>query len=117
MISNSNTLPVTVTIPGYQVISSGVVHLTSSEVTFKMANLTIKYKFITDASGVRFDASVINDELIINLFNFSNSLGEGRIEPVEIGTLAGKRLFATWYVHTVQPNMRSFSYTFMLADS
>ncbi|MGL4924216.1 hypothetical protein LEO80_05770 [Aeromonas caviae] len=114
MIDNSNNFPVRVTIPGYQVIASGIVHLSSTEVKFELANLVIKYKFISDSSGVRFDAAVINNELIINLYNFNNGLGEGKLEPTEIGTLGDKKLFATWYVNTLQSNIRQFGYTFML---
>ncbi|MCR3986104.1 hypothetical protein NUK49_21760, partial [Aeromonas caviae] len=105
MIDNSNNFPVRVTIPGYQVIASGIVHLSSTEVKFELANLVIKYKFISDSSGVRFDAAVINNELIINLYNFNNGLGEGKLEPTEIGTLGDKKLFLI--THDPQPASRA----------
>ncbi|MGR5130640.1 DUF6864 domain-containing function [Photobacterium swingsii] len=108
--------PLKITTQGYSVIASGVVHTLGTEVKFELANLIIKYKFITDSNGVKFDADVVNGELVINLYNFSSSLGEGKLEPAEIGTLGGKRLFATWFVNTVQSNLRQFNYTFLLMD-
>lgn len=109
--------PLKITTGKYEVISSGVVHMTDSEVKFELANLTIKYRFLTDSEGPRYKGEVSGEELIINLFNASNSLGEGKLDPVEIGTLNGKLLFATWYVNTIQNQVRQFSYTFMLAEA
>lgn len=103
---------------GYEVIASGVVHLTDSEVKFDLSGLIIKFRFASDSGTTRLDASVINSELIITLYNFSNSLGEGKIEPIEVGTLNGKRLFSTFFVTTPQNNnLRQFNYTFMLMGS
>ncbi|WP_369522493.1 DUF6864 domain-containing function [Stutzerimonas degradans] len=105
-----------ITTSGYEVIASGVVHLSMPEVKFSLANLVIKYEFKSDSEGSRFSAEVVDNELVISLYNISNSLGQGKIEPVEIGTLGGKRLFATWFVNTPlgSGDIRQFCYTFML---
>ncbi|MGI2162357.1 DUF6864 domain-containing function [Shewanella oncorhynchi] len=108
--------PLKITTSGYEVIASGVVHLTAPEVKFSLANLVIKYQFKNSSEDSRFIAEVIDNELVISLYNFNNSLGQGRIEPIEIGTLGGKRLFATWFVNTPtgSGDIRQFCYTFML---
>ncbi|END5392289.1 TPA: hypothetical protein I7765_20745 [Vibrio vulnificus] len=116
MVEQNVTYPLKVSTSGYTVVASGVVHVTGTEVKFDLANLVIKYRFISDSEDTKFTADVVNGELIINLHNFSNSLGEGKLEPVEIGTLGGKRLFATWFVNTVQGNLRQFGYTFMVLE-
>ena len=116
MLQNSE-FPMKITTSEYEVIASGVVHLTEPEVKFSIANLVIKYQFKTDSDGSRFGAEVINDELIISLYNFNNSLGQGKIEPIEIGTLGGRRLFATYFVNTPEANIRQFNYTFMLLEA
>jgi len=99
------------------VIASGVVHLTEPEVTFNLANLVVKYLFKTGSDGTRFDAEVIDGALVISLYNFDNSLGQGRLDPMEIGNLSGRKLFATFFVLTTETNVRQFNYTFMLMEA
>lgn len=113
---NESAFPIKVTTSDYEIISSGLVHIVESELKFELLKLVIKFKFSSDSEGVRLKAEVNeNEELIINLFNFSNPLGEGKIEPLEIGTLSGRRLFCTFFVTTPQgDNLRQFNYTFML---
>lgn len=106
--------PLKVSTGGNEVIATGTVHLTEPEVKFELTSLTIKYKFISDSGEPRFTAEVINNEMVINLHNFNNSLGEGLLKPIEIGTLGGRPLLATCYVHTTEGNIRQFHYTFML---
>ncbi|MEZ8107338.1 DUF6864 domain-containing function [Vibrio cortegadensis] len=119
MINQSdNKYPLKISTSGYSVIASGVVHLAGTEIKFELSNLVIKYKFISDNEDTtKYVADVVNGELTINLHNFSNSLGEGKLEPVEIGTLGGKRLFATWFVDTVTGTLRQFHYTFMVLEA
>lgn len=116
MIQNSQ-YPLKVTTSNYEVIASGLVHLTEPELTFNLANLILKFNFKSGSDGTRVDAEVIDGALIINLYNFDNSLGQGKIEPIEIGTLGGRRLFSTFYVNTSEKNIREFKYTFMLMEA
>lgn len=115
----SSEFPLKITTSGYEVIASGVVHLTEPEVKFSLANLIIKYQFKSDSDGSRFGAELVDDELVISLYNFNNSLGQGKLEPIEIGTLDGRRLFATCFVNTPAGNgdIRQFNYTFMLMEA
>jgi hypothetical protein len=114
---NEIKYPIKITSNGYEVIASGVVHITEPEIKFEVANLTVQFQFRKDTGGGRFEGEIDNNKLIIKLFNFANSLGEGKLEPVEIGTLDNKRLYATWYVNTIENSLRQFSYTFMLKDA
>lgn len=97
-----------------EIISNGVVHLSEPKVRFELDGLIIIYNFIIDSGETRFSAEVINNEMIISLFNFSNTLGEGLLKPIEIGTFQGKPLLATCFVNTVEGNLRQFQYTFMV---
>jgi hypothetical protein len=113
----NNEFPLKVIINNYEVIHSGIAHMTGSEIKFELANLVVLYRFKKDSGEGRYEGEVgENNTLIINLYNSSNSLGEGKIEPVEIGTLGGKRLYGTWFVSTISNDLRQFHYTFMLAE-
>ena len=68
-------------------------HLTEQEVTFKLGALVIKYRFNLDLNKPRFIGKMMNNELIITLYNSNNISGEVKIDPVEVGLLGGKRLF------------------------
>ncbi|MFH6953751.1 DUF6864 domain-containing function [Pseudoalteromonas sp. XMcav1-K] len=117
MIQNSQ-YPLKVTTSSYEVIASGVVHITEPEVTFNLANLTIKFVFKSDSDGTKLEAEVVDDALIVSLYNFNNSLGQGKIEPMEIGNLDGRRLFSTFFINTPDSsNVRQFNYTFMLMEA
>ena len=113
----SSEYPLKVKTGSYEVIASGVVHLAEPEVTFELANLIIKYSFKTGSSGTALDAEVVDGALVITLYNFDNSLGQGKIEPMEIGILSGRRLFATFFTSTIEKNLRQFNYTFMLMEA
>lgn len=112
----SAAYPLKITTGQYEIISSGVVHFTNSEVKFELANLVVIYKFKTDSGEKRFDGEIVDGALIITTYNSNNSLGEGKLDPVEVGTLNGRRLFTTWYVNTVEEKLRQLNYTFMLAE-
>lgn len=111
------SFPLKVTTGKYEVISSGVVHTTETEVKFELANLTYTFRLKDDSGEKRYDGEDVGENsLVINLYNFNSSMGEGKIEPVEIGNLGGRRLFVTWFVTSLQNNLRQFNYTFMLAE-
>jgi len=114
---NSSGIPIKVFTAGYEVIASGVIHLSTPEVRFEIANLVIKYVFKSDSDGTRFGAEESNNELVISLYNFSNPLGEGKLEPMEIGTLGGRQLFTTCFVNTTERDMRQFNYSFLLKEA
>ena len=110
----STQFPLKISTGGNEVIATGTVHLSEPEVKFELANLIIKYKFVIDSGEPRYTGEIVNNEMVISLHNFNNSLGEGILKPIEIGTLNGRDLLATCYVHTTSDKLRQFHYTFML---
>lgn len=108
--------PLKIVTSGLEVISSGVVHLVEPEVKFSIASLTFKFRFKSESGDSRFESNIVDDEMIIDLFNFNNSLGQGKIEPMEVGTISGRRLFITFFVNTIEKNLRQFNYTFLLKE-
>lgn len=108
--------PLKITTGKYEVISSGVVHMIEEEVKFNLVNLIIRFKFLQDSGVSRYLGEISGNELIINLFNNNNVLGEGVVSPVEIGTLGGRKLFCTWIVNTFGQDQKQFNYTFMLSE-
>ncbi|HDT5888160.1 DUF6864 domain-containing function [Aeromonas dhakensis] len=105
---------VKVTTNNLEVIASGVVHLTTNDVQFQIANLKINLCFKSDSGNGRYEGRIENGELFLDLFNHNNSLGEGRVDPVPIGEVMGRQLFISWYANTVSDNLRQLSYSFML---
>jgi len=110
--------PVSVTTSGKELINSGIVHLDSNEVTFKVRNLIFVFKFVVDKNESRFEteADAENNQLTFKLYNFNNSLGQGLLTPLQLGTLSGKKLFISFFVHTTDAEnaLRSFQYCFYL---
>lgn len=112
----SGLYPIKITTSGYEVIASGLVHLTEPELKIELSGLKIKYRFSSDNEGTRLSSDIIDNELILTLYNFNNPLGEGKLDPIEIGNIGGRKLMATFFVVTPQlSNLRQFGYTFMLA--
>lgn len=105
-----------VTAGGKQLIESGVIHLDVNEVTFQVRNLYFVFKFIADKDNTRYESEVDseNNRLLFNLYNFNNSLGQGLLSPAQVGTLGGKKLYVSWFVHSIdiENNLRSFQYAF-----
>jgi hypothetical protein len=112
----SSSLPLKITTGQYEVIASGLVHIINEEVKFELAGLVVRYIFRSDSQGLRMDAESNNKELIIYLYNFSTSIAQGKVDPIEIGTIQGRRLFASFLVCTVEKGKRELHYTFMLME-
>lgn len=109
--------PLSVIVGDKELLTSGVVHLQNQkEISFRLANLNFIFRFTSDTDKPRFTGEMVEDKLILNLFNFKNSLGEGRLDPVQIGTFESRKLYVTWYVNTVEveTDSRIFQYAFYL---
>ena len=109
-------IPVQVKTGDYEVISSGIVHTNGTEITFNIASLKVKFTFNVDDGSARFQGSISDNTLIIALYNFNDSIGEGKLDPVEIGSVGGKNLYVTWFVTTIDDKMRQFNYSFLTKD-
>ncbi|MDV5167505.1 DUF6864 domain-containing function [Photobacterium rosenbergii] len=115
---NNHDIPVSVSTNGLEVIASGLVHLTTPDVSFKVGDLDIRFIFQNDKGEGRYEGKVENGILTINLFNFSSAIGEGNPVPLSIATIKGRELFVTYYVNTFNNGpLREFHYTFMLGGT
>jgi len=105
---------------GLEVLESGLVHLTTPEVEFKVDNLVIRCIFENDDGGSRFEGKVESEALTFRLYNFNNSIGEGNDSPLAIATIKNRDLFFHFHVNTYSNSsasnspFREFKYSFML---
>lgn len=109
-------IPVKVKTGNYEVLTSGVVHTKESDISFEIAGLKINFIFKSDDGTARFQGVTGDKSLTIEIFNTNNILGEGKLEPIEIGTIGGQSLNATWFINTLEGTHRQFNYTFLLKD-
>ncbi|MFQ2043403.1 DUF6864 domain-containing function [Aeromonas veronii] len=115
---NNYGIPITVTTNNLEVISSGVVFLTTPKVTFNIDSLVLHFIFQDDNKGGRYEGKAENNELTITLYNFKNSLGEGNPDPISIATVNGRQLYVAYYVNSLNGGeMREFRYSFMLGKN
>lgn len=107
---------------GLEVLDSGIIHMTSSDIEFNVDNLKIKFIFTTDKnnSAPRYEGEVVGGVLLFKLYNFNNSLGEGPDAPIPIASIRNRELFILFYVNSnisTSNNsgwFREFKYTFFL---
>ncbi len=116
-------VPAIVNVDGKEVYSSGFVHLSGNrEINITLGGLIFSISFKSDGGGARFSAepgattNALISSLHFHLFNHTNVLGEGKLDPIEVGTLRGKPLFFSYYVNTLDPEelARRFEYCFYL---
>jgi hypothetical protein len=107
----------------YEVFSSGtVIGISDESITFHLTkeNVTLKYivKFIRDVtqrdSHVKF-VTLGDTELEMLFVNFSDSLGTGNTELLEIGVIGNRKLFFNYRVYAIQGLSNTLHYTFYLA--
>ena len=113
---NSHGIAITVNTNGLEVLESGLVHLTTPEVSFTVDSLNVRCQFESDNGNSRYEGGMENGQLVFRLFNFNNAIGEGPDEPLNIATIKGRPLFFNFYVNTKRSelNIREFKYTFLL---
>lgn len=105
---------------GLELVKSGMVHITeNSELKITIDNLTLLFAFENDDSKQPVEKNLIdNSTLRICCNNFKNSLGEGIISPIEIGSLGGKKLYVSFFVWTpnISQGKRIFNYCLYLSE-
>ena len=116
--SLSNGVTLNVKVGDKDLISSGIIHLEQSEFEITINTLVIRFCFIDDDGQSRFAGRIEESVLIVELYNHNNSLGEGVFAPLELGTLGNRKLYATYYVSTVQKEekKRRFEFALYLGD-
>ncbi|MBC3336611.1 hypothetical protein HU732_09930 [Pseudomonas proteolytica] len=106
-------------VKGYEVISTGEIHAVECPIDFVVAGLKFRIAFKDDFSSPtsRYVSEIIDQTLVLNLYNFNNSLGEGVLEPLIIATTNGRDIALTFYVFSIPSPLgvgRRFSYAFLL---
>ena len=123
IIMNSHGIRFSVSTNDLEVIESGVVHMTTPEIEFKIDNLTILCIFEEDTStsDTRYDGKVVDNTLTFKLTNFNNPMGEGVDTPLNIATIQNRNLYFYFYVNSnlngsvnSSTKFREFKYTFLL---
>ncbi|EKS9798474.1 MULTISPECIES: DUF6864 domain-containing function [Burkholderia] len=101
------------------VIAAGtVITADSRNLEFQLAHLRFVFEFSTDGGSPRieFDAPGTS-ALNLRLYNFSSSIGSGTTSPIEIGTLAGRKLLLAFVVYALSPeSSKTVHYTFMAGE-
>jgi len=99
------------------VLHSGCVHTyANNSVVIRIGNLRIEYVFTE--SGNDPDLSIVvksEDNLLVELKNFSSPTGVGTDSPIKLGVMQGQRLSMAFTVHALsKDSIKMLSYTFFL---
>lgn len=89
------------------VIHSEIVHLSDGRtLTISLDDaLIIEFIFKNDETKkTHVETSIIVNKLVVYCSNFTNSLGEGVLSPVNVGKYQGKQLYLTFFVWTPDLN-------------
>lgn len=103
-----------------ELLTSAVVHLEGDEsVTVEIDSLRFIFTFKSDEGSPRYTGTIKDGALVLELFNHKNSLGEGMLTPVAVGTLSGRPLSFTYFANTINADKsaRRFEYAFYLGDA
>ncbi|MBT0091379.1 DUF6864 domain-containing function [Vibrio alginolyticus] len=102
-----------VTVNGRELIDSNNILLTANdEVTINIEGMTLRFVFENDSNvqGSNYRGSGEGNTFTMHLVNFRNNLGEGVLNPLEIGQRNGQRLFVSFFVHTLPNQDRRLEY-------
>ncbi|MGG5223464.1 DUF6864 domain-containing function [Pseudomonas syringae pv. coryli] len=91
---------------GWELVYNLTIHLCNSMVTVVYDGLPIDIVFKKDDTGeVRYSSSFNGVRWVLELFNFSNALGEGKLEPIPFAFSEGRQIKLTFYVQTLNVEM------------
>tara|TARA_R110000765_G_scaffold391488_2_gene484395 strand:- start:971 stop:1375 length:405 start_codon:yes stop_codon:yes gene_type:complete len=111
--------PVKVRTSGKDVIASSSVNTFSYDnLEIEIAQFKFIFNFINSGAEQKIEYRNKNPTtLIIDLYNFNNSIGTGVGSPIKIGTLMGRELYLGFMVYAMSPvQSKQVHYTFMLGD-
>lgn len=105
-----------------ELIKSEMVHISGNDIlTISLQEVMfLKFEFVTDDKDKNsfISKEVIEDKktLVIKCANFDNSLGQGLIEPLEIGYFNNRKLYFSFFVWTpnINQNKRLINYSLYL---
>jgi hypothetical protein len=106
-----------------EVVASGtVIALSGSDITVQVSGLGVSlsfvFRFVTELNekqkptDSRFQTEPLTSEsLLIKLINLSGGLGQGNVEPILVGNLAGKPLKLNFRVFSLDKGDKTLHYT------
>lgn len=111
-----------VKVGGKELAFSGFTHLDCPEVLIEVNDITYEFRFRADSGASRYVSTIEegnNKKLIIELYNHTNSLGEGEYSPMLIGKMAGRQHYLTYAAYTVnaEKHLRRLEFAFYLGDA
>lgn len=115
----SSPTKISTKIGSHELLISNVVHTEGNkEIFIKIDTLEFKFIFKDDDGEPRYSGEVNNNILEFSLYNHKNTLGEGILNPIEVGKLNDKTLSFTYFTNSVNPsnNSRRFEYAFYLGE-
>lgn len=106
---------------GYEVVHTGEIHAVECPIDFVVAGLKFRVAFKDDSSNTasRYISEIVDQMMVLNLYNFNNSLGEGVLEPLVIASTNGRNIAITFYVFSMKGPAgtgRRFTYAFLLGE-
>jgi hypothetical protein len=91
-----------ITTGNLEVIGNGNIHIAFDRIFTIHIKDKVQVEFIfvenKEQSEDSIEANVVNDKLTLTLINYSNPLGMGVLEPMEIGILENKKLFLSFFI-------------------
>lgn len=93
---------------GWELVHSVTVLLDSSKVTVTYEGLAMDIVFKHDNTGeVRYDGNQKDSRWILELLNFTNAFGEGKLEPIPFAVSDGRDVNISFFVQTL--NVETFN--------
>lgn len=92
---------VTVFNKGFELIYSTVLHVTNDEFKLVYDGLSLDVLFKDDGGTGRYSSSIVDGGVVLELFNMSNPLGEGALEPIPFARTSGREVRLSFFVNTV----------------
>lgn len=99
----------------YEVVHSGLVHVSGDKLTLMISGLPLNILFISDGKGSRWEIGNAHPAFELRLFDLNGALPEGRIDPVAIASDDDGDILMTFLVSTIDSvrSFRSFEYTLL----
>ncbi|MDA0570753.1 DUF6864 domain-containing function [Burkholderia gladioli] len=118
--SSAGPFPVKVFTAGREVIASGsAITGNTSNLEVQIAQFKFVFNFLNDGTGhkvaYRSDGP---SALVLDIYNFVEPLPTGTTEPVKLGSLAGKQLYISFFVSSLNStSSKLVNYTFSLGEA
>ncbi|MDD2782032.1 DUF6864 domain-containing function [Sulfuricurvum sp.] len=101
-----------------ELLTSGILHLEGNDpIKLDINGLKFIFTFKNDDGEPRYTGTITEENVLqLDFFNHKNTLGEGKLSPIELATINNQTLFFTYYASTVnfETNSRRFEYAFYL---